>query len=88
MSPPYLTSFDLEIPTELPSQLLKCVLEDCKPNLCFRIIQAEDVDDTNEAYALRRLRKWSDSMTMSVHGVKAEVFVERPEVRYDRPNGY
>ena len=35
-----LTSFYLEIPTDLPSQLLKCVLEDRKPNLCFRIIQA------------------------------------------------
>jgi len=44
-----LTNFDLEVSTELPSQLLECLFEDCKPGLRFRIIQTEDVDDTDEA---------------------------------------
>src|SRR6516165_2585406 len=55
--PTNLTNFDLEIATKLPSQFLKRLLEDFEPNLRFRIIRAEDVDDTDDAYVPRRLRK-------------------------------
>ena len=33
-----LAIFDIEVAADLPSQLLKSLLENCKPNFCFRIV--------------------------------------------------
>src|SRR4029078_8507547 len=52
-----LTIFDFEIAADVPAQLLKSLLEDFQPNLCFGIIRSEDVEHAYEARTLCRLRK-------------------------------